>query len=255
MKVTVCELPDDPAEFQAQWSGLVRHVRDAGSELVLLPDMPFCRWFAGSPRFDADVWAAAVDSHNGWEQRMSEFSPAFVLGTRPVDFGNARYDEAFVWDAEHGLRSVHAKSHLPDHEGAREGSWYHSATPEFVPLELEDARIGFLVGEELWDEDAVRRYGDGQIDLLATPRAGQRSLDGWLDEWLEHGRQAAMVVGAHSLSSNRSGAFGGQGWIIAPDGKVLGLTSPSYPFLSLDLELVPQTHGARVSADSARPFQ
>jgi predicted amidohydrolase len=250
MKATVCELPDSPAEFEAQWSALARHVRDAASELVLLPDMPFCKWFAGGRRFDGATWTAAVRAHDVWERRLPELTSAFVLGTRPVDFGNARYDEAFVWDAEHGLRSVHAQAHLPDEDGARQGSWYHSATPAFIPLELEGARIGFLIGRELWAEDEARRYGEEHVDLLATPRAAGSPP---FAEWLARGRQAAALARAYSLSSNRAGAFGGQGWIIAPDGEVLGLTSASEPFLSLDLELASPSIVARVDPDSLSP--
>ena len=47
-----------------------------------------------------------------------------------------------------------------------------------------------------------------------------------------------------SLSSNLGGTtpegcdFAGVGWIIEPDeGKVLGLTSPEQPFLTLDIDL------------------
>jgi N-carbamoylputrescine amidase len=46
------------------------------------------------------------------------------------------------------------------------------------------------------------------------------------------------------LSSNRSGLskdgeirFGGNGWIIDPDGKVLGVTSSKEPFLTIDIPL------------------
>ena len=50
------------------------------------------------------------------------------------------------------------------------------------------------------------------------------------------------MAGAFCISSNRSGGgsgiqWGGSGWIIDPDGEVLGLTSSEEPFLTLDLDL------------------
>jgi hypothetical protein len=53
------------------------------------------------------------------------------------------------------------------------------------------------------------------------------------DKWLVAGRTAAIVGGVFSLSSNRRGLsrdaieLGGEGWVIDPDGKVLGTSTPT----------------------------
>ena len=44
MKVTVCQLRNDPAELHSDWQQLVAHVRQHRSELVLLPEMTFSPW-------------------------------------------------------------------------------------------------------------------------------------------------------------------------------------------------------------------
>src|SRR5690349_10419420 len=98
MKITVCELPDARRSFASAWGELVEHVRRANSELVVLPDMPFSASFAHADRFNRDAWAAAVRDHDVWEHRLRELSPAIVMSSRPVDFGNERYDEGFVWE-------------------------------------------------------------------------------------------------------------------------------------------------------------
>lgn len=62
-------------------------------------------------------------------------------------------------------------------------------------------------------------------------------------KWIAGGRAAAVMSGAFCLSSNRGGVdatgiqWGGHGWIIDPDGYVLGLTSPENPFLTCDIDL------------------
>jgi N-carbamoylputrescine amidase len=64
-----------------------------------------------------------------------------------------------------------------------------------------------------------------------------------LDKWLAGGRAAAIVSGAFAISSNKisdveeKADLGGQGWIVGPNGKVLGLTTHEHPFLTLDLDL------------------
>ena len=231
MKITVCELPDPRKPFETAWDDLVDHVHYARSALVVLPDMPFSRWFAHSDRFDRSVWASAVRAHDEWEHRLSELSPAIVMASRPVDFGNERYDEGFVWEEPVGTLSLHAKSYLPDVAGAREGSWYDSATAEFIPLEVRGLRIAMLIGNEMW---APRGYEAETVDVLGIPRAGDNTP---FADSLERARALARHTHAYALSSNRSGDFGGQAWIISPEGNVLGLTSADQPFLSMEIAL------------------
>lgn len=236
MKVTVCELHDDRTEFADEWQRLRAHVRAEQSELVLLPEMPFCQWFVGSRNFDAAVWEAAVRVHDEWEQRLRELAPAALAASRPVDFGNERYNEGFLWDAGQGSRAVHAKAFLPNDEGGWQASWYNSATPEFTPCPLGSVTVGFLFCTELWDMDQARLYGQEGVSLLLTPRA---TTAGALDKWLADGRAAAILAGAYGLSSNRldeSGVFGGQGWLIDPAGEVLAVTNREHPFVTMDLD-------------------
>nr|WP_298727898.1 hypothetical protein [uncultured Steroidobacter sp.] len=233
MKITVCELPDARKSFDSAWGDLVEHVRGAHGDLVVLPDMPFSSWFASSDRFDREVWAAAVRAHDEGEHRLRELSPAIVIASRPVDFGNERYDEGFLWEEPLGVLSLHAKSFLPDTKGAREGSWYDSATAEFTPVEVRGLRIAMLMGAEIW---APRAYEAETVDILAMPRAGDGSKN---EEYLERACSLARQAHAYAVSSNRSGAFGGQGWIVSPEGRVLGKTSADQPFVSMEVALHP----------------
>ena len=213
------------------------HVRRAESELVLLPEMPFCSWFADSQRVDAHVWEAAVRSHDQWEHRLAEAAPATIAATRPIDFGNERYNEAFLWDVERGMRGAHAQSDLRDEDGVREAAWYNAATPEFTPIEVGAATVGFLVCTELWRMDQARTYGIEGVQLLLTPRS--TGIDE-LESWLAAARVAAILAGAYHLSSNRvssSGTFGGHGWIMDPEGNVVCSTDPQSPYISADVDL------------------
>ncbi len=231
MKITVCELPDQRKSFDTAWGDLVDHVRAEHSDLVVLPDMPFSSWFASSNRFDRNVWAAAVRSHDEWESRLRELSPAMVMASRPVDFGNERYDEGFLWEEPLGMLSVHAKSSLPDVKGAREGSWYDSATAEFIPVEVRGLRVAMLIGSEMW---APRGYEAEHVDVLAIPRAGDFAA---LGGTVQRACSLAQHAHAFAVSSNRSGTFGGRAWIISPEGQLLGQTNADEPFLSMNVAL------------------
>jgi predicted amidohydrolase len=237
MKITVCELNDDPVAFAEDWQALVAHVKDEGTQLVLLPEMPFASWFALSPRYDAPVWQAAVRAHETWLSRLAELAPATVIATRPVNSGGKRLNEGFVWDQAGGYRAAHHKYYLPDEKGFWEASWYDRGDGSFAPIQSGGAKIGFLICTELWFMERGRLYGKQGVHLLVSPRATGKPT---VEKWLVGGRAEAVVSGAFSLSSNRFSRLadlGGQGWVVDPDGQVLGLTSRLRPFLTISIDL------------------
>jgi len=240
MRVTVCELKDETEAFAQDWEGLVAHVQSNQSELVLLPEMPFTPWFAWRQKYDPVIWQEAVETHEAWLPRLKELAPAVVLGTRPINRGDRRINQAFIWQADDGLQACHEKTFLPDNEGFWEASWYHRGDAAFQPIRVGEVQIGILVCTELWFMQYARGYGKQGIHLLTCPRATGK---GTLEKWLVGGRAAAVISGAFCLSSNHLGAegssatLGGMGWIIHPDGEVLGLTSSPQPYLTLELDL------------------
>ena len=84
MKITVCELPDATPRLEEAWQELSEHLAREGSDLLLLPEMPFHPWLAGTRAVDPDAWMAAVEAHDLWMERLPELGVATVLGSRPV---------------------------------------------------------------------------------------------------------------------------------------------------------------------------
>jgi N-carbamoylputrescine amidase len=240
MKVTVCELYDSPGEFTEDWIKLAAHVKERGSDLILLPEMTFYPWFAWKKPFDRDVWEEAVSAHENIEERLRELAPAAVLGSRPVNKADKRVNEGFIWTAESGFHAVHDKYYLPDEEGFWEASWYDRGDGIFDTFLIGETSIGFAICTEIWFFQHLRSYSKKGTHLIACPRATPVST---LDKWLVAGRAAGVVSGSFCLSSNRvnnseKGAdLGGQGWICGPDGEVLGATSHEQPFVTVDIDL------------------
>lgn len=246
-RVTVCQLRSDNHALEEDWKRLVTHVRETGSDFVLLPEMPFFPWPFGQEQFESHIWEEALTAHDRWQQRIGELSPATVAGSRPVTENGHRLNRAFIKDAasESTIRLGRSKYYLPDEEGFWEGSWYQAGDGEFdvdsLPLEEDtQACVGFLICTEMWFMEKARRYGKLGAELLLTPRATERRT---VDRWLAGGRAAAVIAGAYSLSSNhyREGngpaSLGGFGWVVGPDGDVLALTTPSKPFVTVTVDL------------------
>lgn len=239
MKVTVCEMRDDREEFAEDWERLGRHVKSEGSDVVLLPEMPFYSWFPAERKFDPKVWRKAVAEHQRWVRRLGELGAPVVLGTRPVERGGRRLNEGFVWTKKGGARGVQLKNYLPNEAGYYEASWYDRGDRKFSTFEAGSFKAGFLICSDLWSMASARGYGKEGAQMIAEPRCtGSESVE----KWLAGGKVAAVVSGAYSLSSNRAGKrggaeFGGRGWVVDPNGNVLGLTSKARPFVTVKVDL------------------
>ena len=241
MKVTVCELRNNRVGLEQDWLALVEHVKSEKSELVLLPEMAFHPWLAGTRQMNPELWQEAVNSHDRWLNRLSELKVHIVIGTRPVIQLQKRLNQGFIWQPEIGWTPAHAKYYLPDEEGYWEASWYDKGERNFNIFQIDELKIGFLICTELWFPVHARDYMEQGIDLLVCPRATPQSS---ADKWLAGGRTAAVISGAFCLSSNFSGPniegseFGGTGWIVEPEeGEVLGVTSQSQPFVTAEINL------------------
>ena len=237
MRVTVCEMPDETPAFERAWRALVAHCRGQGTDLVLLPELPFHPWFGTTPNFNVETWRAAEEAHRRWVDRLPELAPAAVLATAPVTRDGRRLNEGFVWDEKAGYRAAHHKFYLPNEEGVWEARWYERGDGRFEAVRVGAANVGFVICTELWAFQKAREYGKAGARVLVTPRLTARSS---VDKWLAAGRAAAVVSGAYSLSSNRASEtqdHSGRGWVVSPDGEVLASTSPGEPFATVDVDL------------------
>jgi N-carbamoylputrescine amidase len=230
LRVTVCELRS--GRVADDWPALVDHARRERSDLVLLPELGLSPWFARTRPFEEAAWRRAVEAHERHD--LSALAPAAVLGTRPVEDAGRRLNEAFV--AEGGeVRGVHRKFHLPDEEDFWEASWYERGDGAFELARAGGASVGFLICTELWFTHHARAYGEAGAHLVAVPRCTPSES---LGKWLAGGRAAAVIAGAYVLSSNHGDQrFGGQGWVVDPEGEVLAITSRGEPFATVEIDL------------------
>lgn len=241
MRVTVCEISNEPQQLVHDWEKLSDHVRSSRSELVLLPEMPFFPWPAWTRSIDSAIWDQSVAAHDAWLRRLGELSPAVLLGTRPVIRNGRRFNQGFAFDPDGGYRAVHDKCYLPDEAGFWEASWYDRGPCDFIPVDLGIVMAGFLICTELWFTEHARAYAKAGARLLACPRATPATST---EKWLAGGRAAAVVSGAYVLSSCFSGKgpngmlWAGSGWIVEPEeGDILAVTTAAQPFVTLDIDM------------------
>ncbi len=136
------------------------------------------------------------------------------------------------------------KSCLTSEESFCETSWYQAAAPDFESATVGAARVGMLIGLELWVPGGATTYGEDKVHIIAIPRMDRSANDDDCaasnEEWLAGGRRAALESGAFCVSSARGGhsnVFCGSGWVLAPDGSTLARTSGDAPFVTVEVDL------------------
>jgi N-carbamoylputrescine amidase len=254
VKITVCQLPDTSADFESAWVELIDHASTQQSDVIVLPEMPFYPWLCDQPKFDPHSWRSSLSAHSAWIRRLAELSVKGVLSSMPVEENGRRFNAGIVWSQTGGLKIVHRKHFLPEMAGFFERTWFSPGPVQFESEEVAGANVGFAICTEIWAMDLARQYAEKGVHFLVTPRAtGSKSID----KWIAAGRTAAVITGAFAVSSNRFSFernFGGAGWIIAPDGQILGLTGEREPFITVDCALATANHAKTAYPLSALNF-
>lgn len=237
MRVTICELPSQPAAFTPAWQGLCEHTLQARPELLVLPEFSFVEPLWEAEHFDPHRWDDAVAQTDAWMQRLPELGAACVVGARPITEGSRPFNEGFAWTPQLGYQRLRRKFHLPDEPGGWEARWFDRGDATFPPLDIAGHSMALNICTELWALETFASYAQQGVQAIITPRATARAT---VEKWLAMGTVAAVRAGAFSLSSNRvdeDGTYGGAGWVIDPDGALLARTTAQEPFCTVDIYL------------------
>lgn len=238
MRVTVCELPHEPRALAAAWDGLSEHISRNGSELVLLPEFALVDPVWEEQDFDPARWSEALAQSDARLHLLAELGAEHVVGTRPASINARHFNQGYLWSAAaDGLTPLRSKFFLPAEPGGWEAHWFDRGDPVFPAFRAGALSFGLNICTELWALETYADYADRGVPVILSPRATAAATTA---KWLAVGVVAAVRSGAFSLSSNRvepTGACGGAGWIISPDGRILASTTPEAPFATIDIDL------------------
>ena len=237
MRVTVCELPHDPMALAGAWAGLRRHAIQRRSDLVLLPEFAWVPPLWETETFDEDRWVAAEALTEHWLKRLPELETEFVVGTRPARIDGRPFNQGYLWSAATGVVPLRSKFFMPESPGGWESHWFDRGDPGFPTFRAGALSFGLNICTELWALETYPAYAARDIQMILSPRATAAATT---TKWLSLGLVAAVRTGAFSVSSNRvdpTGAYGGVGWIIGPDGELLATTSAAAPYATEEIDL------------------
>jgi len=150
MQITVCEFPNEASRHEAAWTELVRFLQSRPTDVVVLPEMPFCDWrMFMTKTIDLAVWEAALAAHDATIARFAALQTTLVLASRPVQIHGKRLNQAFCWTRDGGYRGAHAKYYLPDEPDGWEATWFAQGDRQFAPITVGPLTVGFQLCTEL----------------------------------------------------------------------------------------------------------
>jgi N-carbamoylputrescine amidase len=237
MRVTVCELPHEPTTLPAAWAALCKHTSEQSSELVLLPEFAMVEAVWESEQLDLARWNCVEELSDRWLSRLPELHAPHVVGTRPITLDGWRFNQGYLASAVDGVTPLRGKFFLPDQPGSWEARWFDRGDADFPAFRAGALSFGLNICTELWALETYAAYARCGVQAILSPRATAAATTA---KWLSVGVVAAVRSGAFSLSSNRvdpTGACGGVGWIISPDGEILATTTRDVPFVTIDIDL------------------
>ncbi|MGE3537881.1 MAG: carbon-nitrogen hydrolase family protein [Candidatus Tectimicrobiota bacterium] len=236
MKIRVCELPNEASRKEAVCAALAHFLRANPTDVVVLPEMPFCDWqMFMTKTIDPHVWNAALAVHDAMIARFPALQAAIVLASRPVDVQGKRLNQAFCWTQERGYRGAYTQYYLPDEPDGWEATWFAQGDRQCAPIVAGSLTVGFQLCTELLFTEPAREIGRGGAHFIAAPRAtsGHR-------RWPMATCMAAVMSGCFVASATRrsyeSAAFAGRSWLVSPEGEILAETSVDTPFLTVDID-------------------
>lgn len=150
MKVTVCELSDGQDEFLLDWQGLKAHVAENRPELVVLPEMPFCKWIAVYPKLTAERRLRGIDRHYQWLSEIEALGVSTVVYSMPVLEMGKYLNIAYVYRLGVGHQRLDSKAYFPQEPHFWERTWFSRPEPvTFDSADIGNCRVGVLLCTEL----------------------------------------------------------------------------------------------------------
>jgi len=237
MRVTVCETPHAQPAADKTWATLCSHVRDEGTDLLVLPEFAFLEPVWQNEHFDQLQWTALEQEATRWLARLPELKCAHVIGSVPITTAGKPLNQGFLWSADKGLLLLRSKRYCPNLPGAWEARWFTKGTDEFPVFSAGSLKFGLNICTELWALETLGPYARAGVHAVISPRATTAATT---ERWIALAKTVAVRTGAFSLSSNRThvdGSCGGVGWIIDPEGIELARTSASCPAVTQEIDL------------------
>ena len=93
-------MSDNEDNFIDDWNELAIHLDQNKPDLLLLPEMPFCKWIASEKKVSDEVKLDSVQKHDKWTIKIGQLNARSIIYSRPVIAGDKFLNTAYVYNKE-----------------------------------------------------------------------------------------------------------------------------------------------------------
>lgn len=233
MRVCTAEFPNEEDRYEGAIEGIASYVQRTSPDLLVLPEMPFTPWIFCVEQSDPDQWAATVENHAIWLDRLANAIPTAIITSRPTNENGKALNQAFYLDTERALHTLRSKYYLPNDYPALERVWFDEGDTPTGVFDILGHRIGVQLCSELMYAETPRLLADDGVEIIIQPRA-----TGDHPRWRAASVLGASTAGAYVIGSNRRSTecdwFTGGSWAYSPSGKLLGESDQENPFITVE---------------------
>ncbi|MEO1456806.1 MAG: NAD+ synthase [Pseudomonadota bacterium] len=209
--------------------------RDAGADLVLLPEMSL----SGYQLLDLSVRAAFVrDCARALESLAQACGDGPALGVGAPMKADGEIYNAYHLLQSGAVRAQFRKHHRPNY-GVFDEKRLYAEGPMPGPVEIGGCRIGFPICEDMWFEDVAEGLAEGGAELLLVPNGspfeGPDKHDIRLSHMVARGVETGLaVVYVNLIGGQDDQVFDGGSFALNPGGQL----ALQLPFFEPCLEIV-----------------
>jgi N-carbamoylputrescine amidase len=211
--------------------GMAWRAREAGAEIIALPELFAGRYFAQHERRDSFALAEPIPGPGTWAlSALAKALGAVLIGSlfEHVQPGLA-FNTAVIFERDGTLLGRSRKAHIPDSPCCYEKYYFAPGDDDCPVLQTSAGRIAVPTGWDQWFPEVARMAFLKGAEVIVYPSAiGVSPGAGreWLGAWQTVMRGHAVANGLYVAAANRVGReeemeFWGHSFVADPRGEVI----------------------------------
>jgi len=196
-----------------------------GAEVILFPELQFCKFFPQFPNLDVKHLAVSIDDPKIEQmQQLSRELNVIIIPNIYLKENDKYYDASIVIDSDGKILGISKMVHIAQAKCFYEQDYYTESDSGFKVYDTKKGKIGIVICFDRHYPESIRKCAIEGADIVVIPTANTKAEPMELFEW--EVRVAAYQNNIFIAMCNRCGKedemdFAGESIICDPNGNLV----------------------------------